>query len=69
VVANGSITRISAVNKYIMLEANRMARKKGSRISEESRRGLSDGRFKDPWKGAKQKEKTLFKKIRKESGW
>lgn len=46
-----------------------MARKKGPRISEEGRKGLSDGRFKDAWKGAKQREKTLFKKIRKESGW
>lgn len=46
-----------------------MARKKGSRISEEGRKGLSDGRFKDPWKGAKQKEKKLFQKVRKESGW
>lgn len=44
-----------------------MARKKGSRISEESRKELSDGRFKDAWKGAKHKEKTVFKRIRKES--
>ena len=67
-VANGNITRISDLNSYIGRELSKMARKKGSRISEEGRKGLSDGRYKDAWKGAKQKEKTLFKRMRKESG-
>jgi len=42
-----------------------MARKKGTRIEEASRKGIAHGSYNDPWKGAKKKEETLFNKLRK----
>ena len=41
-----------------------VARRKGSPIEEASRKGITDGRYKNPWEGAKAKEKKLFKKLR-----
>ncbi len=41
-----------------------MARKKGTRIGEASRK-IAHGSYNDPLKGAKKKEEPLFKKLRK----